>query len=322
MLNSAYLCAVVAWLGVAAFGSPDPTGMQMEELSTEIVCGYEPPDYLVWVCRAVVINKVPGTGDPPMPPVSSDGSEGEDIGVQIDSPADPPIICDMEIAIPQPDPWHPIWDGHDSTEGVILISNCNYDPTTMRFQEFDVPEPAEPPPPPVDPRDLAIEAVRELKLPTPELKVGPDESQLAVNVWMWLWVEEQPPVSITVTAGAVSVTATATLSSVTWSSNEPVRDSELWAEPAGTPVVCTGAGSPPIAGYPAGERPPCGYVFRSRSTAERTGGSGVWTLTASASWAVEWSSNTRVSGSDVLTSTGSRQVSIGEWDTELVSGGN
>lgn len=67
--------------------------------------------------------------------------------------------------------------------------------------------------------------------------------------------------------------------------------------------------------------PECGYAYRLRSTPERTGGRGTWTLSARTVWGVTWSSNTGASGTATLTSDPSSQaVRVVEQRVSLVHG--
>lgn len=238
-----------------------------------------------------------------------------------DGVADPSLEkeCNWAPRKPQPPAGDPLWEGNDPAAGLVFARYCN-GLSDYRFAPVVPGEPVAPPPP--DPRDLAEQAIDQIRVPVPVINLGPDDTKVAVNVWTWLWLDQAAPLSITVEAGGVSVTATATLDSVTWTTGEPAKTNEAWPEAAGTPVTCSGAGSPPIAGYESGLRPPCGYVFRSRSTPERTGGSGTWPITATSTWAVSWASNTGVAGATTLTSTATDQVAVGEWATYLVGEGN
>lgn len=156
---------------------------------------------------------------------------------------------------------------------------------------------------------LAVSAVGRLRVSAPVPHVGPVVDRVAVNTWTWLWVDEPEPVSVRVAAGGVSVVATATLTSTRW----------LTDEPGSAPVVCAGAGEPPALHETS--PPDCGYVFRLRSTAERTGGRNTWALGVTATWSVVWSSNTGESGTDTLTSSSMLQVRVGQWRSVLVDPG-
>lgn len=171
-----------------------------------------------------------------------------------------------------------------------------------------------PQPPPPDPAVLAAQAIGQLRVPPPSVGVSPDPDWLAVNFWTWLYTNDPGPVSTTVELRGVSVTATASLSQVTWVMGEPVS---LKNANAGiSQVTCDGPGVAPPANPRYDQPPPCGYMYKFRSTKERTGGTERWPVTATATWAVTWTSNTGASGADQLQSTSSTAlVRVGEYRT-------
>ncbi|HEY4993474.1 MAG TPA: hypothetical protein VII33_15475 [Nakamurella sp.] len=118
----------------------------------------------------------------------------------------------------------------------------------------------------------------------------------------------------------MSVTATATLTSTTWSLGEPTTSGAEYQPGPPATVTCTGAGSPPPAGYDWQAEPPCGHKFVWRSLKERTGGTGTWPITATTNWAVTWQSNTGAAGTDALTATAADRFDVGEYRIVLVQG--
>jgi hypothetical protein len=193
----------------------------------------------------------------------------------------------------------------------MTYNDCN-GPT--RYAVAPVAADAAAPLPPPDPAVLAAQAITQLTIPMPAVNVAPDPERLAVNFWTYLWTNDPGPVSATVELRGVSVTATALLSSVDWVMGEPAKG----GGPAA--VTCTGAGSPPPANatflVESGPPPACGYVYRLRSTAARTGGTERWPVTVTSTWAVTWTSNTGAAGSDELTSPSSLAlVRVGEYRT-------
>lgn len=221
-------------------------------------------------------------------------------------------------AIPPPPPGDPRWEGNNPTTGAVIANDCN-GPTIYRFMAGpDIG--GAPAPPPPSPQELAEQAYREILIPTPQIGAGPDREKLAVNLWTWLWVDEPGPQTVTVAAGGVSVTAVATLTSVTWSLGEPAATGGPYA--TGPPVTktCQGTGAAPPADYNWKVEPPCGYRYTWMSTADRTGGTGEWPITATTNWTVTWQSNTGVSGSGVLNATGADALEIGEYRVVLVQG--
>ncbi|MER7433681.1 hypothetical protein ACFU8R_28700 [Pseudonocardia alni] len=131
----------------------------------------------------------------------------------------------------------------------------------------------------ITPEALAARAVELLTLEPPVLSTSAVGTGF-VGLPVWLWIDNGPaatgPVSATATAGAAQVTATARLSAVEWSMGPP-----------GERVHCTGPGTPWTG--QEGPSPDCGYVYAQRSLPERTDGSGIWTITATAVWTVTWS---------------------------------
>jgi hypothetical protein len=179
--------------------------------------------------------------------------------------------------------------------------------------------PAQPAPlPPPDPAVLAERAYGELEIPQPAIGAGPGRDNLAVNLWTWLWVDNPGPLANTVAAGGVSVTATAALSSVTWSLGEPVATGAEFTPGVPATITCTGAGTPPPVSYDWKAEPPCGYMFHWRSLKERTGGTGTWPITATATWNVTWQSNTGATGATTLNASSTDQFDIGEYRIVLV----
>ena len=182
---------------------------------------------------------------------------------------------------------------------------------------------APPPPPPPSPEELAAQAYRLIVMPDPVAHFGPDASKVAVKYWTYMWVDDPGAVSVTVAAGPVSVTATATMTSVTWSMGEPVSPENLSSRAA--PVMCEGAGADPGPTVDITKDPApgtCAYMFKVRSTPERTGGSGTWSVTATANWRITWTANTGESGVlDAPSRVSVTNVSVGAWSTVIVANG-
>lgn len=221
--------------------------------------------------------------------------------------------CAWKTLSVQPDAGDPRWGGADPATNTLEFNDCN-GPTSYRVTPAAPgPAPAAPPAPP-DPAVLAAQAIAELKVPEPSVGTSPDPDWLAVNFWTWLYTDDPGPVSTTVELRGVSVTATASLSQVAWVMGEPVSLKNAGAGIAG--VTCNGPGVAPPANPRYDQPPPCGYMYKLRSTKERTAGTERWPVTATATWAVTWTSNTGVSGTDQLQSTSSTAlVRVGEYRT-------
>jgi hypothetical protein len=124
------------------------------------------------------------------------------------------------------------------------------------------------------PELLAQEAVKNLRLPLPVIKVNPVPPAVQVLfVPTWLWVDSSSwgSRSATASAGGLSVTATARPVTVEWSTGD------------GGSRTCTGPGTPWTAGMdPVKESPTCGHTY----TIAPTGGR--YTLRATVTWEISW----------------------------------
>ena len=238
-------------------------------------------------------------------------------------PTTPQPTCSAEPVNPQPEPGSPFWNGHTAAEGSVMHYVCSGGVApgviTPFFQATGAAAPAAPPPPPPPPPDpavLAQQAYKQIPIPKPQINFGPDVANVAVQVPVWLWVNRQTEAAVTVTAGGVSVTATPELQSVTWSMGEPVDP----AAPAvlAAPITCTGESMYVVAPqYPGwSTQPACGYTYSWRSTAARTGGTFKWPVTASATWVINWASNTGQTGQITAPpAVSASQLNVGEWIT-------
>lgn len=167
--------------------------------------------------------------------------------------------------------------------------------------------------PVVTPEALAARAVELLELEPPVLRTSVATTGF-VGLPVWLWIDggtaATGPVSATATAGAAAVTATGRLSAVDWEMG-----------PVGGFVRCAGPGTPWTG--QDGPSPDCGYVYEQRSLPERTGGTGAWTVTATAVWTVTWSGvsgGVPVEGEQTLLVPATTTMPVGEVQV-LVGGG-
>lgn len=224
------------------------------------------------------------------------------------------------------------WQGHSAADGEVRWKSCpilsagtpgapgNLEGRPVVYQFFPNGVLAAVPAPPPDPAVLAQRAIRQLTVPPPPIRVGPDRSKLAVNLWTWLWIDDPGPLTATAAAGGVSVTATATLTSVAWSLGEPAATGGPYADGPPVTLTCQGTGTPPPTNYDWKTEPPCGHMYTWRSTTDRTNGTGTWPITATSNWSVTWQSNTGVTGSTTLSATSNDALEIGEYRTVLVEG--
>ncbi|WP_329462065.1 hypothetical protein [Streptomyces sp. NBC_01431] len=127
------------------------------------------------------------------------------------------------------------------------------------------------------PAVVAQQAVQELVLPDPVIRMNPDQGHaqlVRVPTWMWLDRGMWQPVSKTVSVPGVSVTATA------------IPRTAAWVMGDGATVVCAGAGTPYVATYAADSASPdCGHTYL-RSSAGLPGEA--YTVSVSVTWDVEW----------------------------------
>lgn len=233
--------------------------------------------------------------------------------------------------VPQPSEGSSFWGGHSPSEGQVMQWVCpgGWDELGGSIAPHFVANAGDPgggapaPPPPPSPAELAEQAYRLIEMPDPDAHFGPDDSKIAVKYWTYMWVDDPGPVSATVTAGPVSVTATARMTSLTWSMGEPVSPENLSSRVA--PVTCEGTGMDPGPNVDITKDPApgmCAYMFKVRSTPERTGGSGTWAVTATANWQITWVANTGESGAlDAPPRVSVSDVSVGAWSTVIVANG-
>ena len=159
------------------------------------------------------------------------------------------------------------------------------------FVGYEDPAPGIPAPAPPQPEDFLDDAMGELTLPAPDINIGPDAESAVVNLPLAFWVDGQTEYQASAgLAGGVGVVVTARMKSVTWNFGEPASASSPTGEPA--TLTCNGPGVPAAESVAAGQRttPDCGHAFKWKSTADRTGGKGSWTIGAAVQWEVTWQS--------------------------------
>lgn len=249
-----------------------------------------------------------------------------------DQTVEEPDPCRYEQVHPQPDLGSPDWGGNDPAHGRLWTTEC---PDAFLLGVFNpggtapivyratgtyyVPDGLPPGSSGPDPQAVLDRAVGKLEIPTPEPELGPDLSKVAVKVPVWLWIANADPITVSSTAGPITATVTARLTSTTWQMGEPIDPAHPGTAPA--PVTCQGAGSPYTAGTDP-KKPPCGYTYIWQSLPERTGGSGTWTITVTATWTVSWALTTGETGAQDVTTQATIPVHVGEWHVVLVEGGH
>ena len=121
------------------------------------------------------------------------------------------------------------------------------------------------------------QAMAQLQLPKPVIRMSPDAGAAqVVRFPMWLWIDASGwrQVSKTVQVPGASLTATATPQRVIWSMGD------------GGSVTCAGPGTPYSSHYPAGaSSPDCGYVYQRSSAGQPDER---FTVKATVVWDVAW----------------------------------
>ena len=137
--------------------------------------------------------------------------------------------------------------------------------------------------PAVDPRLLAIQAERSLRLPDPQLRFSPDGSAV-VNLPTWLWVVAAiwHPESVNASAGGVTATAVAVPTSVTWTMGD------------GSTVTCDGPGVPYVpTEAPDDQTTTCEHTYLESSVNQPSPDGDPndrsFTVVATVNWSVSWS---------------------------------
>ncbi|WP_154674377.1 hypothetical protein [Nakamurella lactea] len=233
--------------------------------------------------------------------------------------------------------------GHRANDGYVVTPFCpqaldigNQELTEIQQEESVFVAngaPAPPPPPPPNPEDLAEEATALLPIPAPEPHLGPDAEQAIVHRPLWMWVTDpttgQAPTDLTssVALRGVQVDAVATLQKTTWDMGEPIDRPTGLRQQQHASVSCDGAGTaPPDTDAqptdPSASVGDCSYEFIWKSSCERTGNRGSWTVTARATWQVTWTSNVGVGGTTTLQTSGTTAVEVGELRGVLVDSPN
>lgn len=150
----------------------------------------------------------------------------------------------------------------------------------------------------------------------PEQKVHTDDPagtapyrRTWVGIPVWLWVDQPGestwgPISRSATYGGVTVTGTARVQSLTWSSGD------------GQTISC-GAGTPfdaaAMANQAAVDSPTCGFRYQRQSNG------GTFTLSATSTWAVEWTGGGQSGRIAMPTTSTSTTVRVGELQSVNVS---
>ncbi|MGW3149750.1 ATP/GTP-binding protein [Streptomyces sp. NPDC001177] len=210
----------------------------------------------------------------------------------------------MERLEPQPPASDPVWRGHEPGDGAIYARVCLSDALGAATGADVVPDvfwAAAPPAVTVDPEQLAREAVDRMLLTGPALASPRPAGRYLVGMPMWMWVNQSPttygPNSAAASLAGVTVTATAKVTRIDWQMGD------------GTQVTCQGPGTTYAASYGKRESPTCGHTY-TRTSATQPGGK--YTVTAIATWTVNWQTTGGETGQFTETRQSQKQVAIGE----------
>lgn len=173
----------------------------------------------------------------------------------------------------------PLWNGHSPDQGSLKLMICQGGGAlqgwprvvfTPNGQPVVVPQ--------VSPAELADQAISEMRLSAPDIRLAPPASSphgatIGFPVWMWTARREETtgPVTRTASAGSITVTATATLARIDWSMGD------------GATVRCAGPGdafTDDQAGRPS---PSCGHSYRDLVPG------GTAAVDATSHWEIRWS---------------------------------
>lgn len=240
-----------------------------------------------------------GTGGGETQPVgdSGNGSGGSGGSGEVKNPN--AGACQWRAMRPQPDAGSPLWEGHSAKDGQVEFFMCDdgmMDPSGRGASQFRFSSTAPAGPTPQEiAATLAQQARGQLVMPSLQVQVGPDKSQLAVKVPVWFWLD-RAQVGVepkTVSAGAVSVTARAELVSMTVSPGEWRSKTAGAAGGFVDAFDCAGDAmfaAPRSSSVSWQQKPLCGYTYGYRSDKNRTDGRGTWQATVTAHWRVTWTS--------------------------------
>ena len=139
----------------------------------------------------------------------------------------------------------------------------------------------------------------------PEVNPAWGHRRTYVGIPVWLWVNNpQPltwgPYSETATLGGQTITATAQVTSVRWKTGD------------GGSRVCGGTGTPYTPGYGVTDSPTCGYRYQSTSDSQS---GDQYTVTATSSWVVTWTSVSGASGTVNLSTSSAVDLEVNELQT-------
>lgn len=205
--------------------------------------------------------------------------------------------CYVALMSPQPAKSDPVWQGHAT--GAIYLCTMWPARTTGTAEIWLATPPAGP-----DPRTLALQAEKTVRLPQPSGDRSPSQHHrfhgspfTYVNLWTWFWTDRASWKTRTATARAGGVSATVT-----------VAPQSLTFDPGdGSPAVaCVGPGRAWMSGDGNGKPTDggCGYRYRAATSQPVTS-------TQSIRWTVSWRASDGESGTlPALTTSRSGQLMV------------
>ncbi|WP_079170277.1 hypothetical protein [Mangrovactinospora gilvigrisea] len=137
----------------------------------------------------------------------------------------------------------------------------------------------------LSPEQLAQLAYAHLKVPPTRVTLNPAMLQ-TVNLptWVWLKANRFHPMSVTASTGLLGISATTTATPVSLHLDAGTADAQLYPSSGDCPAKADGTIG---TAYKPGDKgdPPCGIRYQHAST------SGPFTMTATLTWKVTWTSN-------------------------------
>jgi hypothetical protein len=132
---------------------------------------------------------------------------------------------------------------------------------------------------------VAVEAERSISIPSPVIGINPEQySVTGLATWLWVQSSAWHGYSATASVGGVTAVAQAVPTSVRWDMGD------------GDVFVCPGPGVPYRSDQPAsGQQTYCSYTYRAtsagRPSADGNANDAAFTVTATITWSVSWSSS-------------------------------
>ncbi|MFI6688401.1 ATP-binding protein [Streptomyces sp. NPDC050485] len=288
---AAFLGVVAALLSVLVLTTPanaDGGGTDVGHCDNDFVCG------------GVQVPGTPGTSDKPGKPGKPGGGGGgggssektcatgathwgvwpchiDGVGTFVESQG-----CYVSLADPQPPKSDPVWQGQST--GAIYFFVClgetngelpnGHNGGGARWQ------PTNPLNTGPTAAELAQQAFDRMRLDAAQIgSAPPADAKGLVGLPVWLWTAQSPqtwgPQSMTVSAGGLSVTVTATVRNIAWSMGD------------GSTVTCTKPGTPYQKSFGNADSPDCGHRYTKV---------GEYTVTATSTWAVNWTATNGETG--------------------------